>query len=184
MNESLPTPTTATAESGGSTAEDVAAGFTQVRTKRGYEYIYEQVREAIVSGRFKPGDRLPAERDMAQIFGVSRQGVREAIRGLESTGLVEIRLGVLGGVYVRAGDPRTITRAMSDLASLGAFSPGSLLTTRFWSPSPTRSPRSCTPGSTVPDPSRTRTSAACAGASSDTSAQAMPRPPSPRSPGT
>jgi DNA-binding FadR family transcriptional regulator len=107
------------------------AGFTQVRTKRGYEYILEQIREAIISGRFKPGDRLPAEREMAQIFGVSRHAVREALRGLESTGLVEIRLGVLGGIYVRDGDPSTVTRAMADLASLGTLSPKSLLEARI-----------------------------------------------------
>lgn len=106
-------------------------GFTQVRAKRGYEYIYEQIREAITSGRFKPGDRLPAEREMAQIFGVSRQGVREALRGLESTGLVEIRLGVFGGVYVCNGDPSNVTRAMTDLASLGALSSESLLEARI-----------------------------------------------------
>jgi GntR family transcriptional regulator, transcriptional repressor for pyruvate dehydrogenase complex len=105
--------------------------FTPVRTKRGYEYIVEQIREAITSGRFRPGDRLPAERVMAETFGVSRQGVREAVRGLESTGLVEIRLGVQGGAYVRSGDPGTVTRAMTDLASLGALSPQSLLEARI-----------------------------------------------------
>jgi GntR family transcriptional regulator, transcriptional repressor for pyruvate dehydrogenase complex len=108
-----------------------AAAFTPVKTRRGYQYILEQLREAITSNRYKPGDRLPAEREMAQIFGVSRQGVREAVRGLESTGLVEIRLGVLGGVFVRDGDPSTVTRAMSDLVSLGALSSASLLEARI-----------------------------------------------------
>jgi len=122
---------TSTTQAGGLTAQRGADGFTQVRTKRGYEYIYEQIREAIVAGRFRPGDRLPAEREMAQIFGVSRQGVREAIRGLESTGLVEIRLGVLGGAFVCEGDPSTVTRAMSDLALLGTFSSQSLLEARI-----------------------------------------------------
>ncbi|MGH3627928.1 MAG: FadR/GntR family transcriptional regulator, partial [Sciscionella sp.] len=70
--------------------------FNRVKTRRGFEYIYEQVRNAIAEGRLRPGDRLPAEREMAEIFGVSRHGVREAIRGLESTGLVESRPGVTG----------------------------------------------------------------------------------------
>lgn len=125
MNEPVPTDL---ADGAGLTGADA---FTQIRTKRGYEYIAEQIREAITSGRYKPGDRLPSERDMAQIFGVSRQGVREAVRGLESTGLLEIRLGVLGGVFVRNGDPGTVTRAMADLASLGALSSQSLLEARI-----------------------------------------------------
>lgn len=107
------------------------AGFTRVRNKRGYEYVYEQIREAIISGRYRPGDRLPAEREMAQIFGVSRHGVREAIRGLESSGLVEIRLGVLGGAYVASGDLGTVAQSMRVLASLGALSNESLLEARI-----------------------------------------------------
>jgi len=105
--------------------------FTPVRTKRGYEHIVEQIREAITSGQLKPGDRLPAEREMAVQFGVSRQGVREAVRGLESTGIVEVRLGVLGGVFVRSGDASAVTRAMTDLASLGGLSSESLLEARL-----------------------------------------------------
>jgi GntR family transcriptional regulator, transcriptional repressor for pyruvate dehydrogenase complex len=116
---------------GETASEDVSAGFSRVRTRRGFEYIYDQIRDAIAGGRFRPGDRLPAERDMAQIFGVSRQGVREAIRGLETTGLVETRPGVTGGVYVRPGDPQFVSRAMSDLASLGALSSQSLLEARL-----------------------------------------------------
>lgn len=68
---------------------------------------------------------------MAEDFGVSRQGVREAVRNLESSGLVEIRVGVQGGAFVRSGDPTTVTRALSDLALLGAFSSQSLLEARI-----------------------------------------------------
>jgi DNA-binding transcriptional MocR family regulator len=88
--------------------------FTQVRTKRGYESIAQQIRDAIAAGKLNVGDRLPAERDMAELFGVSRQSVREAIRALESAGLIEIKLGVRGGALVRGGDPSTVTRAMTD----------------------------------------------------------------------
>jgi DNA-binding FadR family transcriptional regulator len=108
-----------------------SAMFTRVRTRRGFEYIYEQIRNAVADGRLRPGDRLPAEREMAEIFGVSRQGVREAIRGLETTGLVQSRPGVTGGVFIRSGDPQVVSRAMSDLASLGALSSESLLEARI-----------------------------------------------------
>ncbi|WNI21433.1 GntR family transcriptional regulator [Streptomyces sp. ITFR-16] len=131
MDESLPAATQPTAGTGNRRTKAQSAAFTPVRAKRGYEYIVEQVRDAIHSGRFKPGDQLPTEREMAEAFKVSRHGVREAIRGLESNGLVEVRLGVLGGIFVREGDPRTVTRALSDLASLGAFSSESLLEARI-----------------------------------------------------
>ncbi|GGL12007.1 FadR/GntR family transcriptional regulator [Nocardia jinanensis] len=105
--------------------------FTKVHTRRGFEYIYEQVRNAVADGQLKPGDRLPAEREMAQIFGIARQSVREALRALETAGLVESRLGVTGGVFIRNGDPDVVSRAMTDLASLGALSPASLLEARI-----------------------------------------------------
>ncbi|GAA3528071.1 FadR/GntR family transcriptional regulator [Amycolatopsis ultiminotia] len=116
-------------------AESIGDGrhaFTPVaRAKRGYEYIAEQVRDAIATRRYKPGDRLPTEREMAEIFEVSRNGVREAIRSLESSGLVEIRIGVHGGVFVAAGDPQTVSRSVRDLASLGALPPENVLEARI-----------------------------------------------------
>lgn len=105
--------------------------FTKVHTRRGFEYIYEQIRNAVTEGKFRPGDRLPPEREMAQIFGVSRQGVREALRGLEMNGLIESRPGVTGGVFIKPGDTQVVTRAMTDLASLGTLSSESLLEARI-----------------------------------------------------
>lgn len=105
--------------------------FTRVRPRRGFEYVSEQIRDAVGDGRLKPGGRLPAEREMAQIFGVSRQGVREALRGLEMSGLVESKPGVNGGVFIRPGDPGVVTRAVNDLASLGVLSAESLLEARI-----------------------------------------------------
>ncbi|GAA4671946.1 FadR/GntR family transcriptional regulator [Gordonia humi] len=105
--------------------------FTRVKPRRGFEHVSEQIRAAVTEGRIKPGGRLPAERDMAEIFGVSRQGVREALRGLEMSGMVESRPGVNGGVFIRPGDPAVVTRAVNDLASLGALSSESLLEARI-----------------------------------------------------
>lgn len=110
---------------------DLRHGFEPVKKQRGYEHIYDQIRDAILQGRYKPGDRLPTEREMAEIFAVSRNGVREAVRGLESAGLLEIRLGAAGGAYVAAGDFGTVTQSIQDLASLGALRPESLLEARI-----------------------------------------------------
>lgn len=105
--------------------------FTRVKPRRGFEYVSEQIRDALADGRLKPGGRLPAEREMALIFGVSRQGVREALRGLEMSGLVESKPGVNGGVFIQPGDPGVVTRAVNDLASLGVLSAESLLEARI-----------------------------------------------------
>lgn len=67
--------------------------FHIVRKTRVSKEIIDQVRDLIASGRLNPGDRLPSERELAQTFGVGRSTVREAIRAMESMGLVETRAG-------------------------------------------------------------------------------------------
>ena len=70
-----------------------------IRSTRIYEEIVRQVKQMITEGRLKSGDRLPPERDLAEKFRVSRTSVREALRALESLGLLEIRPGE--GTFVR-----------------------------------------------------------------------------------
>ena len=67
--------------------------FRVVRKTRVSEEITEQVRDLITSGRLKIGDRLPAERELAKILQVGRSTVREAIRAMESLGILESRPG-------------------------------------------------------------------------------------------
>ena len=64
-----------------------------IKNTRIYEEIVRQVKALIAEGRLKSGDRLPPERDLAEKFRVSRASVREALRALESMGLIEIRAG-------------------------------------------------------------------------------------------
>lgn len=66
--------------------------------------VIAQIRAAIFSGQFKPGDRLPTEREMAQQFGVSRVTVRDALRALEASGLIRVKVGGQGGPYVARPD--------------------------------------------------------------------------------
>jgi GntR family transcriptional repressor for pyruvate dehydrogenase complex len=70
-----------------------------VKSTRIYAEIVRQIRGLIADGQLKSGDRLPPERDLAERFRVSRTSVREALRALESTGLIEIRAGE--GAFVR-----------------------------------------------------------------------------------
>ncbi len=67
--------------------------YRTVRTSRLFEQIVKQVEESIVKGQLQPGDQLPAERDLAQRFGVSRTAVREAVKTLREKGLVEAYSG-------------------------------------------------------------------------------------------
>lgn len=67
--------------------------FEPVKRTKVYAMVASQISRLIEAGRFKPGDRLPPERDLAEMFGVSRTSVRDAIRVLEMRGLVEPRHG-------------------------------------------------------------------------------------------
>jgi GntR family transcriptional repressor for pyruvate dehydrogenase complex len=67
--------------------------FTAVRKQRLFEDVARQVQKLIVDGTLQPGDRLPPERQLAELFGVSRNSVRDAIRVLELTGMVIARHG-------------------------------------------------------------------------------------------
>src|SRR5262245_22362242 len=70
-----------------------------VKSIRIYEDIVRQVKALIADGRLTSGDRLPPERELAERFRVSRTSVREALRSLQSRGLIEIRAGE--GAFVR-----------------------------------------------------------------------------------
>ena len=70
-----------------------------IETRRLYRHIADQVAGLIARGEFPPGSRLPTERELAQLLGVSRPSVREGLIALEVEGLVDVRVG--SGIYVR-----------------------------------------------------------------------------------
>ena len=72
----------------------------RVATPATYELVSEQIRRAIHIGTYLPGDKLPAERQLAEQMGVSRTTVREALRVLEGEGYVESHRGATGGIVV------------------------------------------------------------------------------------
>jgi GntR family transcriptional repressor for pyruvate dehydrogenase complex len=81
-----------------------------VKTSRLYEQIVQQVEDSILKGQLKPGDQLPAERDLAQRFGVSRTAVREAVKTLREKGLVEAYSG--RGTFVTNGTSQAIRQSL------------------------------------------------------------------------
>jgi GntR family transcriptional repressor for pyruvate dehydrogenase complex len=76
--------------------------FQAVRRTKASREIVAQVREMVAGGHLKAGDRLPPERELSQLFGVGRSTLREAIRVLESLGLVDVRAGE--GTFLAEGD--------------------------------------------------------------------------------
>lgn len=110
------------------TTQDLA--FQQIKTRRVFEEICEQIRSRLGSGALKPGDKLPAERDLAVEFKVSRPAVREALRTLEISGVVALRKGVKGGAFIQDGNPAMLTQSLRDLMFLGSVSLRSLAEAR------------------------------------------------------
>ena len=74
--------------------------FEPLLLRRTSEYIEEKIRKSILDGALASGDRLPTEKDLAKQFGVSVVTLREALRGLETLGLIEKRKGQKGGIFV------------------------------------------------------------------------------------
>lgn len=67
--------------------------FKPVRTKTASSEVSAQIKEMIRQGQLQPGDRLPPERELAEILGVSRTTLREALRSLSAIGMISIRQG-------------------------------------------------------------------------------------------
>jgi GntR family transcriptional repressor for pyruvate dehydrogenase complex len=83
--------------------------YRTVKTSRLYEQIVQQVEDSILKGQLKPGDQLPAERDLALSFGVSRTAVREAVKTLREKGLVEAYSG--RGTFVTNGTSQAMRQS-------------------------------------------------------------------------
>jgi DNA-binding FadR family transcriptional regulator len=92
--------------------------YTVVSSNRMSEAIVEQIKSLIRGEKLRPGDRLPSERELGERMGVSRVTVREALRVLEASGLIEIRVGARGGAFVTSPSSSRIGTGLADLISL------------------------------------------------------------------
>lgn len=100
--------------------QKAAPAFHSITPVRAYEGVVSQIEEAIFSGVLEPGHRLPSEREMMAQFGVSRSTVREALRVLESNGLVRSRPGdPNGGAEIQPSSPDHVSKALTSFARLG-----------------------------------------------------------------
>src|SRR5271168_4729594 len=85
--------------------------FEVVRRNKVYEEVAKQI-ERLILKKLKPGDKLPSERELAEMLQVSRSSIRDAIRGLELVGLVEPRQGA--GTIVREASAETVINPFGD----------------------------------------------------------------------
>jgi GntR family transcriptional repressor for pyruvate dehydrogenase complex len=87
--------------------------------------VVEQFREMLAMGRLVPGQRLPNERDLADMFGVSRNSIREALRQLEMLTIVDSRRG--DGTYVREVDVERLMAPFGAVIASSATATGDVL---------------------------------------------------------
>ena len=92
------------------------------------EQIVRQLVGLVKSGQLKPGDRLPAERTLAEELGVGRPTLREALRALQLLGILDIRHG--GGVFVSELQPDTLLGPLHLFLSLDRHNLGTILEAR------------------------------------------------------
>lgn len=105
-----------------SDAADTGADlFKPVTVDRVSQVIVDQIKLLVREGKLSNGDRLPSERDLCQRFGVSRVTVREALRVLEASGLIEIRVGARGGAFVSSPTRERLGEGLADLMTLSSL---------------------------------------------------------------
>jgi DNA-binding FadR family transcriptional regulator len=101
--------------------------FNPVSSNKLYIQIYNQILSEIQSGSFKIGDKLPAERELCEQFGVSRAPIRQALSVLELNGYIYSRQGE--GVYIKNNQPATEIQNAAII--LEAVSPEDIVETRM-----------------------------------------------------
>lgn len=102
--------------------------FQPIKSMKVYEQVIEQVRNMIIDGTLKKGDKLPTERDLAAQLNVSRTSVREALRALEVIGLVESRQGE--GNFIRENFQDSLFEPLSMMFLLEESKPKDILELR------------------------------------------------------
>jgi GntR family transcriptional repressor for pyruvate dehydrogenase complex len=107
------------------------AMFAPIAVARASSAIAEQIRNAILTGRVKAGERLSPERELAEQFGVSRVTVRDALRSLEAMGLIEVKVGARGGAFVTAPTGSKVAQSMSDMMAMSAVTPEDIVEARL-----------------------------------------------------
>lgn len=92
--------------------------FDSIKTRRLSDEIVRQIKEAMFTGKLRAGDKLPTERELAERFQTSRASVREALRSLEPEGLIHVKKGIVGGIFIADVDHRPAAKSFQTLLEL------------------------------------------------------------------
>jgi GntR family transcriptional repressor for pyruvate dehydrogenase complex len=87
--------------------------WSSVRGETLSSRITQQIRTALFAGQIKPGEALGSEKTLAARFGVSRMAMRDALRSLEAAGIVDIKVGAKGGVFIARGNHMKFADALA-----------------------------------------------------------------------
>ena len=93
--------------------------FKSVQTNRISLAIMDQIKEAVFQNKLVPGNKLPSERQLMEQFKASRVTVREALRTLEYSGILEIKRGSEGGAFIRDPNTKLVNNFLQDMFSMG-----------------------------------------------------------------
>jgi GntR family transcriptional regulator, transcriptional repressor for pyruvate dehydrogenase complex len=108
--------------------EHVLNNLKEVSAQKPVDVIIRQVKDLLVSGQLKPGDKLPPERKLSEKFGVGRTSVREALRKLEFYGILKTR--PQSGTFVASIGISALETLISDVLKIDSYSFLSLVETR------------------------------------------------------
>lgn len=87
--------------------------FSKVKPDSLVENVVNQIEQSIIDGFFQPGQKLPHVRDLQEALGTSRGTMREALRILGQKGLIEVRKGTKGGVFVREATTEPLAQGLA-----------------------------------------------------------------------
>ena len=105
--------------------------FKKVVLSRKSDYIVEQIYEALLRGDLKPEQRFSSESELAEVFGVSKLTVREAVRSLEQMGIVEVRKGGSGGLFIREANLASTVKQLESIMRIPHITVTDLTETRI-----------------------------------------------------
>lgn len=103
--------------------------FRPIKSRKISERIAQQVKNAILRGTMKPGDKLPSERELVEQFQASRISVREALKSLETSGLLTIKRG--SGIFVAEVNSKPISDSLSSILRMQRISINELTEARI-----------------------------------------------------
>jgi GntR family transcriptional regulator, transcriptional repressor for pyruvate dehydrogenase complex len=107
-------------------------GYKSLKKPLLSQEVKAEIQASIANKKFKPGEKLPSERELVDQFQVSRVTIREALRNLQSAGLIEIRRGINAGTYVSEPNSDPITESFRNLIHMGRIGFSHLIDARLY----------------------------------------------------